>query len=504
MKILSAAQTRAADAYTIAQEPISSIDLMERASGAVADWLKQKYSPEVPFYFFCGPGNNGGDGMAVARLLHHDGYDVQVFLVETGQNQSADFSQNLERLPQAIPVTNVQTTSDLPAVPLKAVIVDGLFGTGLSRPLEGIYAEVVEYLNQHQGTVVSIDIPSGLFTDAPTPAQTAVIKADYTLTFEQPKLAFLLPASGSYAGEWHVLPIGLHPEFLAQVETPHQLLTHGLIENVLRPRSRFSHKGTFGHALLVGGSYGKMGAITMSAHAALRAGLGLLTVQVPTTGYTILQTAVPEAMVLTDAHEQHLSQFPEDLSKYQCLGIGPGLGQAEDSRLAMESLFRQKLPPLILDADALNLLASDRLLRQNLPANSILTPHPKEFERLTGPATDDFHRLQLLQSFCAEHDCYVILKGAHTCIGTPTEEFFFNTTGNPGMATGGTGDVLTGILTALRAQGYSPLETCQLGVYLHGLAGDIAAEVEGEASLIASDLYKYLGAAFRKIHLNQK
>jgi NAD(P)H-hydrate epimerase len=403
-------------------------------------------------------------------------------------------------LPQAIQVTRIQNLADLAfQVPAQAVVLDGLFGSGLSRPLEGLYAQLVTYLNQQPATIISIDIPSGLFADAPTPPESGVVQADSTLTFERPKLAFLLPASGAYVGEWHVLAIGLHPDFLTQVASPYQLLTPDIIKGSLRPRAKFSHKGTFGHALLVGGSYGKMGAITMTAHAALRAGVGLLTVQVPRIGYGILQTAVPEAMVFTDEHELHLSQFPDDLSRYQCIGIGPGLGQAEDSRLALETLFRQKLPPLVLDADALNLLAADRLLRQQLPPDSILTPHPKEFERLTGPATDDFHRLHLLQSFCAEHTCYVILKGAHTCIGTPTGAFYFNTTGNAGMATGGTGDVLTGILTGLRAQGLSALETCQLGVYLHGMAGDLAAAVEGETSLIASDLYKYLGAAFQKV-----
>ncbi|RNI23503.1 NAD(P)H-hydrate dehydratase [Rufibacter latericius] len=499
MKILTAAQTREADAFTIAHEPISSLDLMERASSALVQWLEQKYDPAVPFFIFCGTGNNGGDGLAVARLLHNNGYDVQVFLPETGQNLSPDFSQNLERLPQAISVTRIQDMEDLALeIPASGVVLDGFFGSGLSRPLTGLYAQLIEFLNQQQATRIAIDLPSGLFADAPTPPGSAIFQADITLTFERPKLAFLLPASGAYVGDWHVLPIGLHEGYLSQVESPYQVLLPQAIKSLLRPRSKFSHKGTYGHALLAGGSYGKMGAITMSAQAALRAGVGLLTVLVPEIGYGILQTSVPEAMVVTDEQEQHLTRFPEDLTKYQCVGIGPGLGQAEDSRMALEQLFRHKLPPLVLDADALNLLAADRFLRQQLPPNSILTPHPKEFERLTGPAIDDFHRLQLLQSFCAEHSCYVILKGAHSCIGTPSGEFFFNTTGNSGMATGGSGDVLTGILTGLRAQGYSPLEACQLGVYLHGLAGDLAAEVEGETSLIASDLYKYLGAAFQK------
>ncbi|GGK83736.1 NAD(P)H-hydrate dehydratase [Rufibacter glacialis] len=503
MKILTAAQIRAADAFTIAQEPISSLDLMERAANAVVAWLTQRHGSETPFFVFCGPGNNGGDGLAVARLLHQRGYDLHVFLVGAGPKQSSDFTQNLNRLPQEIPVTPVTSASELPtALPQQAVALDALLGTGLTRALEGPFAQVVDYLNQQPVPLVSVDVPSGLFTDAATPAGSTVVQADITLTFEQPKLAFVLPSSGPNVGEWHVLPIGLHPDFLAQVTSPYQLLVPENVKKLLRPRAKFSHKGTFGHALLAGGSYGKMGAITMSSQAALRAGVGLLTVQVPQVGYNILQTAVPEAMVLTDEQADYLTQFPEDLSRYQCIGIGPGLGQAEASGLALENLFRQKLPPLVLDADALNLVASNRQLRQHLPPGSILTPHPKEFERLTGPATSDDHRLQLLQSFCAEHDCYVVLKGAHTCIGTPTGDFYFNTTGNPGMATGGTGDVLTGILTGLRAQGYSALEACQLGVYLHGLAGDLAAEALGEASLVASDVYRYLGAALKKLSQN--
>ncbi|WP_192822914.1 NAD(P)H-hydrate dehydratase [Rufibacter sp. LB8] len=500
MKILTTQQTRSADAFTIAQEPVSSLDLMERASGAVKGWITARFSPAQPVVVFCGPGNNGGDGLAVARLLHHEGYDVQVFLPDPAQNRSADFTQNLTRLPQEIPTHTLITSEDLPALPPNALVLDALFGSGLSRPLQGLYAELVHWLNENAANILSIDVPSGLLADAPTPEEFSVVQATVTLTFETPKLAFLLPKSGPYVGEWHVLPIGLHPDFLATVETPHQFLTKEVIQHLYRHRQKYAHKGTFGHALLVGGSYGKMGAILLAAQAALRAGVGLLTAQVPAAGYTILQTAVPEAMTLTDLHEHHISTFPATVSQYQCIGIGPGLGQAEDTRLALEALFRSALPPLVLDADALNLLAHDRALLRTLPHHSILTPHLKEFERLAGPAKDDFHRLELLKNFCAEHACYVVLKGAHSCIGTPEGTLYFNSIGNPGMATGGSGDVLTGILTALRAQGYSPLETCQLGVYLHGLAGDLAvAAQERQESLIASDLPKFLGPAFKTL-----
>ncbi|AMM50633.1 carbohydrate kinase [Rufibacter sp. DG15C] len=497
MKILSAAQTRSADAYTIQHEPITSLDLMERASGALVKWLTARYSPAVPFAIFCGPGNNGGDGLAAARLLHNSGYNVQVFLVEeAGQTKSEDFSQNLKRLPKEIPQHSIQSIEDLPNVSSDTVLLDALFGSGLSRPLHGIYAQVVEKMNQFGGTVISVDIPSGLFADEGLLQDNAVVHATHTVTFEQPKLSFLLPSSGIYVGKWHVVPIGLHPAFLQEVSSPYQFLTPAFVKTILKPRQKYAHKGTYGHALIIGGSYGKLGALILAAKAALRAGVGLLTVQVPQVGYSIVQTAVPEAMALTDAHDLHFTRFTGQPDAYACLGIGPGLGQAEDTRLALEVLFRHHLPPLVLDADALNLLAADRTLLRTLPEGSILTPHLKEFERLAGPATDDFHRLQLLQSFCHEHKCYVVLKGAHSCVGTPTGEFYFNSTGNPGMATGGSGDVLTGILTSLRAQGYTALETCLLGVYLHGLAGDLAAQEMGQASLVASDLTAFLGKAF--------
>ncbi|MFC6996298.1 NAD(P)H-hydrate dehydratase [Rufibacter roseus] len=499
MKILTAAQTREADAYTIAHEPISSIDLMERAAGALVQWIEKEYGPEQPWYIFCGPGNNGGDGLAVARLLFQRAYDVQVVLVTEGQNHSPDFQQNLNRLPTEIPVTRTASPDDLPSLLSYAMVLDGLFGSGLSRPLVGLHAQAVQHINNSAATVIAIDLPSGLFADAPTPTDSAVVEADVTLSFERPKLAFLLPESGSFVGKWHVLPIGLHPDFLNKADSPYSLLTPERLKEVLKPRLKFTHKGTYGNALLVGGSYGKIGAITLAAKAALRAGVGLLTVQTPMVGYSILQVAVPEAMALSDAHEQHITAFPEEVNQYQCIGIGPGLGQAADTALALEKLFRQALPPLVLDADALNLLALDRQLLRNLPANSILTPHPKEFERLASPAKHDYHRLQLLKDFCQEHECYVVLKGYHTCIGTPTGECYFNTTGNPGMATGGTGDTLTGILAGLRAQGFSPLDTCLVGVYLHGLAGDLAAEQEGEYALIASDVTQYLGKAFQQL-----
>lgn len=499
MKILSAAQTREADAYTIAHEPISSLYLMERAAHALATWVENHFNRGPLICLFCGPGNNGGDGLALARMLHQNAYDVQVFTVTGGQPTSADFKQNLDRLPPEIPLKDLTSASDFSETQQGTLLIDALFGTGLSRPVTDVYAQVIERINATQLPVLAVDIPSGLFSDSPTPAEAAVVKANVTLCLGSPKLAVLLPTSGKFTGSFATLPIGLHPDFLEQEPCQHVLLQHAQIKALLKPRQKFTHKGTYGHALLVGGSYGKIGAIVLSAKAALRAGVGLLTVQAPEVGYSILQIAVPEAMVSPDEHSQHISRFPEDLTSYQCLGIGPGLGKAEAMRLALEQLFRQALPPLVLDADALNLLAADRQLLQNLPPDSILTPHPKEFERLAGPAQDDFHRLKLLGDFCREHSCYVVLKGSNSCIGTPSGTFYFNTTGNPGMATGGTGDVLTGILTALRAQGYSALETCQLGVYLHGLAGDLAAQQHSEPALIASDLTDFLGAAFLEL-----
>ena len=504
MKILSAEQTRQADAATIQQEPIDAIDLMERASREFVQSFVAFFSTKQhPVYVFCGPGNNGGDGLAIARLLAGRSYRVQVFTV-TGQAQvSDDFATNRNRW-QAIDTTQaIAHSDDIPAIPAQALVIDGLFGSGLSRPVEGIFAEVVATINTTEAPVIAIDIPSGLYADRTTPSESAVVHADYTFTFQLPKLAFLLPQNQVYVGQWRTLDIGLDTNFIEQAATDHFYTDADTLQGVRQQRLPQSHKGNYGKALLIAGSYGKMGAAILSAHACLRGGVGLLTLHAPKCGYAILQITVPEAMVLVDNEPNVFSHVsPDMLDGYTTLGIGPGLGTSELTVQALRELLpaiKERQLPLVLDADALNIIGKQRALLHQLPEKTILTPHPKEFERLTEPAQDDFHRLELLRDFCQAHQVYVVLKGGHTAVGTPDGKIYFNSTGNPGMATGGSGDVLTGLLTALLAQGYEPLDAARLGVYVHGLAGDLAAEVLGVEATIASSIVEHLGDAFQQL-----
>jgi NAD(P)H-hydrate epimerase len=502
MHLLSAAQTRALDQATLQAQHLSSAELMERAATACTNWLLDHLRPafHTEIHVFCGPGNNGGDGLAVARQLHAAGYAPQVWLLPADK-YSADFTHNRQQLPQAVRCQALSARR-LPLLPADAVVLDALFGTGLSRPLEGLPATVVKHLNQSAATVVAVDMPSGLLADAPQPTDSAVVRAHYTLSFELPKLAFLLPRNAVFVGEWAVLPIGLDQPFIHNTPVDNYFVDAALLAGRLPRRARFSHKGTFGHALLLAGSFGKLGAALLAAQACLRGGVGLLTVRTPAVGYPILQTAVPEAMALPDPASDFVTELPE-LQPYAAIGMGPGLGQEESTAEVLRQLLQQmgNRRALVLDADALNLLATHRELLRKLPPHTLLTPHPKEFERLVGePATDDYHRLDQLRAFCREHRCYCVLKGAYSALGTPDGPVYFNSTGNPGMATGGSGDVLTGLLLALRCdQRLSPLDAALLGVYAHGRAGDLAAEQTGEPGLIAGDLVRFIGPALREL-----
>ena len=504
MKILSAAQTHQLDQATMQEQGLTSAQLMERAAQALLFWFYGEYGYRQPTdtLILCGPGNNGGDGLALARLLHEARFAVRVALLPATQ-QSADWQHNRERLPAAVPVAEI-AEGELPKIPAGTVVVDALFGSGLSRPLAGLAAAVVAHLNQAQARVVAVDIPSGLFADAPQPADSAVVRAQHTVSFGLPKLAFLLPQNAGFVGEWQVEDIELSASFIAETATPWHYTDAAAVAGQLPARPRFSHKGTFGHALLLAGSRGKMGAAVLAAGACLRGGVGLLTAHVPGCGYDICQISQPEAMCLTDQQPDFISELP-DLAPYQAVAIGPGLGQHAASLAVLRQLLeaagqpRAKTGrplPLVLDADALNLLGRHRELLALLPENTVLTPHPKEFERLTEPARDDYHRLALLRDFAATHRCLVVLKGAYSCLATPTGELHFNSSGNAGMATGGSGDVLTGVLLALRAHAQLlAFEAVRLGVYAHGRAGDLAAAHTGMAGLVAGDIVRHLGPA---------
>ena len=501
MKILPIEKIREADAFTIEHEPIADIDLMERAATELFEWVMANTAPGKKFRIYCGTGNNGGDGLVLARLLAQHDRHVEVILVKYSTKLSPSCSKNLERVRKvgALTLREVTPGDEVPVPDKTGIVVDALFGSGLTRPVKGFPAEVIDRINSSGAIVIAVDAPSGFFCDATnTTNDGAIVGADYTLTFQFPKFGFLFPENNKYVGHWEVLPIGLHPDFIRQVEVRNHFLAPGDCRDIYKPRSKFAHKGTFGHGLLIAGGYGKMGAAVLAAKAGLKAGAGLVTAHIPGSGNTILQTAVPAAMVSIDEDPQRFTRHP-DLAPYSAIAIGPGIGTEEQTARALKLLIQEARRPLILDADALNLLGEQRTWIPFVPKGSIFTPHPKEFERLAGPSLNDFERNEMQREVSVKHQAYVVLKGAHTCISAPDGTCYFNSTGNPGMATGGSGDVLTGILLGLRAQGYSSLETCLLGVFLHGLAGDLAADKWGWEALTANNITHHLGGAFKKL-----
>jgi hydroxyethylthiazole kinase-like uncharacterized protein yjeF len=503
MKILSTAQTKEADAFTIAHEPIASIDLMERAAGTCTQWLLKKYGNAYRYLVVCGNGNNGGDGLAIARQLKTQSCDVDVFIARVASTDAADFTQNLARLKEEkISFTIISEAKEIIFPQEHFVIIDAVFGSGLSREPEGIAAGVIDKMNSIIAEKIAIDIPSGLFGDDNSEnSYKHVIRAAYTLSFQCPKLSFMFAENGAYAGDLIVCDIQLHPAYLAHAQTSYQYVTHDLAKTILPVRPRFAHKGTFGHALLVVGSEGKMGAAVLCAKACLRSGVGLLSVNIPEEGNVIMQTAVPEAMLQLNESEKIISgrikTGPGIDDAYSAIGIGPGIGQKRETEQAIKLLLNEYDGPLVFDADALNILSENKTWLAFLPKGTILTPHPGEFDRLTEKHTSGFERMKTQKAFAIKHGIYIVLKGAHTSISCPDGTVYFNASGNSGMATGGSGDVLTGIITGLRAQSFHPQAACILGVYLHGLAGDIAASVQSSHGMIAGDIVEQLGGAWR-------
>jgi len=498
MKILSPKQIKKLDAHTIEQEPIKSIDLMERASKVFCQWFMSQFpNSDTPLFIFCGVGNNGGDGLAIARLLHKQFYKVEVYQLKVSKKITDEYKLNLKRLNSIkdIKIHSIKNDDQFPILPEKGIIVDAIFGSGLNRAVTGYWAKLIEHLNRKELPTVAVDIPSGLFADQHSAGN--LILADYTFSFEFPKLAFLLPENQDAVGHWAYSSIQLSQSFIENIACVNHYIDHTFVKSIqVKKREKFSHKGTFGHCLIIGGKYGSVGAITLATKAALRSGVGLVTVHAPACANIILQTSAPEAMVSIDSDSSVVSKIP-NATKFNAVGMGCGMGRNMNTRPALYFFLAKYKKPLVLDADALNIISLDEKYLKHVPKRSILTPHPKEFERLFGETNNHFERLNLLRQKAIEHEIYIILKGAHTCIATPEGECYFNSTGNAGMASGGSGDVLTGLLTGLLAQGYSPFETCVLGIYLHGLAGDVAAKKMGQEAMIAGDIIDSFGEAFR-------
>ncbi|MDR1672861.1 MAG: NAD(P)H-hydrate dehydratase [Bacteroidales bacterium] len=510
VKILSPEEIKAADAYTIAHEPVASVDLMERAASACAGWFIRHFDRSREIVVMCGHGNNGGDGLAIARMLHEAGYKVGVYLSADVTRLSPDAAANYKRLPG-----NVRSVllngGNMPLLERKHVLIDALFGVGLSRPPEGLTAQAITHINNSGATIVAIDVPSGLFCEDNTGNRPeTIIHANYTLTFQQPKLSFFFAENAPFVGQWETLDIGVLPQAVTQQPSSVFMLSSGAITGWFAPRKRFSHKGDYGHACIVAGSRDMMGASSLAVRACLRAGAGLVTAHVPRNERLVIQLSAPEAIISEDPHPQMWSQMP-DVTRYSAIAVGPGIGKRQKTRKALMEFLsavrsgKKRCPPLVLDADALNILSESAgiTVPDLLPAGSIITPHPKEFDRLMGGVspfydgiTNAYLRWQKQKETAKKHNIVIVLKGAYTCIASP-DACFFNTTGNPGMATAGSGDVLTGIIAALLAQGQQPVQAACAGVWLHGAAGDMAAETHGQQALIAGDIIEHIGKALK-------
>jgi ADP-dependent NAD(P)H-hydrate dehydratase / NAD(P)H-hydrate epimerase len=514
MKILSAAQIHQADQETIKNTAIASIDLMERAAAACAEHIQNMLSGGVKnIQIVCGKGNNGGDGLAIARILkknipeNYQAVAIHVHIVEHRAEASADFNVNYERLRECkgIQIFYIEVNSidkfraEINSNKKESVIIDALFGSGLNKPVTGMSADVINIMNASGVPIVSVDLPSGLFCDEKTKQKDAVVvKASLVLTFQMPKLAFMMAENAEYSSEFILLDIGLDQNFIEKTPTDHFYLQKQDISPLIIPRKKFSHKGAHGHALLVAGSEGKMGAAVLAAKACLATGAGLLTARIPKCGINVMQASFPEAMVSADDEETFISALPH-VNEFSAAGIGPGIGTDEQTGKVLKLLIQNFAGPVVIDADALNVLAENKTWLAFLKPRSILTPHPKEFDRIAGAHTSDFDRLESAKELAFRHNIIIVLKGAHTAIITPTKKVFFNSTGNPGLAKGGSGDILTGMITGLLARGYEALPAAMIGVFLHGLAADLATEKIHEESLLPSQVIDHISDGFLRI-----
>ena len=474
---------------------------MERAAKAITHAITEEWTTHTPVVVFAGPGNNGGDALAVARLLINEGYKVKTYLFNITNHLSDDCVLNRQRLldgKHAKDFIEVTAKFDPPELTADMLVVDGLFGSGLNKPLAGGFASLVKYINQSPAKVVSIDVPSGLMSEDNTyNVRANIIHAYLTLTLHERKLSFLFGDAQQFIGKLKVLDIRLSPEYIQKTEAQYHVLEENDIRSRLLHRDDFAHKGNMGNALIVAGSYGMAGAAVLATRACLRSGVGKVTAITPKKNYDIMQIAVPEAVLQMD-HEETAFTEAVDTDGFDALGIGPGLGRQETTAIAMIAQIRRAQCPIVADADALNILASHRAWMQQLPKGIIMTPHPKELDRLTGsPANADYERLHRACELAKSLQAYIILKGHNSALCLPNGNVFFNPTGNSGMATAGSGDVLTGIITALLARGYHQQNACMVGMYLHGLAGDLAAKELGKESLVASDIIDHLPQAFQ-------
>ncbi|MBL4663856.1 MAG: NAD(P)H-hydrate dehydratase [Flavobacteriaceae bacterium] len=505
MNIFSAEQLYEADQITTEKQEITSIDLMERAASQIFNWLHNRMKgAQVPIHIFCGIGNNGGDGLALGRLLIESGYNVNVYIANFTDKRSKCFLINYDRIKNVTkkwPIL-MKSEDDFPEIDQDDIIVDAIFGIGLNRAPEGWVKSLIQYLNAEKAFRLSIDVPSGMAANEPLQDAEAVIRANHTLTFQTPKLSFFLPETGPFVPYYEALDIGLNPEYLMTTPPLARLVMKSMAQDFYKQREKYAHKGRFGHSLLIGGSLGKIGAIVLASKASLRAGSGLTSVCIPRGGAMVLHTSVPEVMVISEGEDSFISEMKTDFIP-TAIGIGPGMGNAKETIKAFKDLLNKTEAPMVIDADAINIIAANPSMIKKVPKKSIFTPHLGELEGLVGSWKNDFERLKKAKVFSKKHDIIIVMKGANT-MTIFEDELYINTTGNPGMATAGSGDVLTGVITALLSQGYEPKIAALFGVYLHGSAGNIIAQENGFEALIASDITENMGQAFLELFIQEE
>jgi len=501
MKILNPEQLKIIENETVVKQNIELIDLMERAATAVFEQIKLKHRiSNTDFVVFCGSGNNGGDGLVLSRLLKNGGSNPKVYLLKS-ENYSEDNLANQKRLKKTGVETiyfDEYTDFDFSNQP---VVIDTLFGYGLNRPVEGGLKKIIDKINQSNCQIISVDLPSGMYCDRLNSADDSIVHSDICLTFDSPKLSMLLPENSKNIKDFQILDIGFDRNSIESQSTDFYYTDRASVSGLKKQRERFGYKYNYGNLLVVGGSRGKMGAVFFSAKAAMRCGAGLVTAYIPKDGSTILQSLLPEAMLMTDFSEDRIIGFPK-INRFDTIAIGPGLGTDEKTEFGFEQFLSEnefKNKKLIIDADGINLLSQNKNLLRKLPKNTILTPHDKELERLIGGWNDSIEKINKIKNLTKEYGLIVVSKGAFSQIHTADGKIYFNSTGNPGMATAGSGDVLTGMIAGLLGRGYEPKEAAILGVYLHGLSGDLAVDEIGEESMIATDLIDFIPKAFQKI-----
>ena len=507
MKIFTQQEIKAIEAATL-NDGVTVLDLIERAGVAVAQIIMQRYGQDRQYVFFAGPGKNGADALSAARILWENGYDITVTLFNIHGSPICDECRTMKQrlLSANFPsdrLTEVVKTFKMPQLTPRHIVVDGLFGRGQNRPLEGGFCTLAETINDSKATVIAIDIPSGMSIDwNPRAVSRHIIHASLTIAIQFPHLAFFLPSVSDLCGEWVTVDIGLSRQAMSKVPVRYYLVEKTDVARTLRPRSQSSSKKDFGSAMLYAGSYGMMGAAVLAARGALRAGVGKLTVSSPLCGYNILQSSVPEALYQYVKNDGIIDEIKPS-HHYNSIAIGPGIGTDDATIAALEKFLATTSSPVILDADALNCIALKPAMLQTIPVLSILTPHAGEFDRLFGPQPNSEARLTKAIEIAGYYNVLIILKGRYTAIIRPDGKIYFNSSGTPAMATAGSGDVLTGILAALIAQNYPPEIASLTGVYIHGLAGEIAERIEGTYGVTATDIANATGKAIKEIMTNE-